>query len=139
LYQTLMDLLDLKRPKDAPELPGKSLVRSLTKNKSTDRKYAISENWNQVAVITERYKLGVWIDPAPIDKYKRRDNRQRFGDQLFDREKDPLELKNLIEDPKYAKVQKQLREYFEDFISKVPATGKNEIIRRAKSKKHTKT
>jgi hypothetical protein len=79
-------------------------------------------------VITERYKLGVWIDPGPIDKYKRRDNRQRFPDQLFDREKDPLELTNLIDELKYNEVQKRLREYLYDFISRVPATGKMELI-----------
>lgn len=134
-----MDLLDLKCPKDAPELPGKSLILSLTENKPTYRKYAISENWSQTTVITERCKLGVWIDPGPIDKYKRRDNQQRFSDQLFDREKDPLELKNLIDDPEYAKVQKQLREYLDDFTSRVPATGKMEFIRRTQGKKHAKT
>jgi arylsulfatase A-like enzyme len=135
LYPTLLDILDLKRPMDAPELPGISLIRSLRENKSTGRKYAVSENWNQATVITERYKLGVWIDPGPVDKYKRRDNRGRFGNQLFDREKDPLELKNLNDDPKYTKVQERLGVYLEEFISNVPVTGKNEIIRRTKSKK----
>ena len=139
LYPTLMDLLDLKRPKDAPELPGKSLISSLTENKPTGRKYTVSENWSQATVITERYKLGVWIDPGPIDKYKRRDNRQRFGDQLFDREKDPDEIHNVIDKPEYAKVQKQLREYFEDFTSKVPAAGKNEFIKQTQGKKNAKT
>jgi len=139
LYPTVIDLLDLKRPKDAPELPGKSLISSLRENKSTHRKYAVSENWSQTTMITERYKLGVWIDPGPIDKYKRRDNRQRFGDQLFDREKDPYEIHNVIDKPEYAKVQKQLRKYLDDFTSKVPATGKMEFIRRTQGKKHTKT
>jgi arylsulfatase A-like enzyme len=135
LYPTLMDLLDLKRPKDAPELPGKSLISSLRENKPTGRKYAVSENWNQVTVITERYKLGVWIDPGPIDKYKRRDNRHRFPDQLFDREKDPNETTNLIDQTNYAKVQSQLKEHFNDFKSRVPATGKMELINETKINK----
>jgi arylsulfatase A-like enzyme len=139
LYPTLMDLLDLKRPKDAPELPGKSLIPSLTENKATGRKYAISENWNQATVITECYKLGVWIDPGPIPKYKRRDNRKRFPDQLFDREKDPNEIHNVIDSPEYNKIQKRLREYFDDFTSKVAATGKNEIIKRQQTKQHAKS
>ncbi|MDT8301014.1 MAG: sulfatase-like hydrolase/transferase, partial [Sedimentisphaerales bacterium] len=130
LYPTLMDLLDLKRPNEAPELTGISLIRSLTENKPTGRKYAVSENWSQATVITERYKLGVWIDPGPIDKYKRRDNRDRFPNQLFDREKDPLELTNLIDDPKYNKVQKLLREHFDDFASHVPAAGKMALIKK---------
>jgi hypothetical protein len=84
-------------------------------------------------VITERYKLGIWIDPGPIDKYKRRDNRRRYSNQLFDREKDPGEIHNVFDKYKYAKVQKQLGEYFTDFTSKVPATGKNEIIKRTQN------
>ncbi|MGB2865415.1 MAG: sulfatase/phosphatase domain-containing protein, partial [Sedimentisphaerales bacterium] len=132
LYPILMELLDLKRPKDAPELPGKSLISSLTENKPTGRKYAFSENWNQATVITERYKLGVWIDPGPIPKYKRRDNRERFPDQLFDRKNDPDEIHNVIDKSEYAKAQKQLRDYFDDFSSKVAATGKNEITKRFK-------
>lgn len=133
LYPTLIDLLDLKRPMDAPELPGESLVRTLMENIPTGRKYAVSENWSQATVITERYKLGVWIDPGPIEKYKRRDNRERFSNQLFDREKDPYEIHNVIDKSEYAKVQKQLREYFKDFTSKVPATGKNEIIKQTQN------
>ncbi|HUV66156.1 MAG TPA: sulfatase/phosphatase domain-containing protein, partial [Sedimentisphaerales bacterium] len=132
-YPTLIDLLDLKRPVNAPALAGKSLVHSLTENRSTDRKYAVSENWNQATVITERYKLGIWIDPGPIDKYKVRDNRKRLPDQLFDRQKDPHEIHNMIDKFEYAEVQKQLGEYFEEFTSKVPATGKNEFIRRTQN------
>ena len=134
LYPTLMDLLSLERPKEAPELPGKSLIPTLIENKSTGRRYTVSENWSQATVITERYKLGIWIDPGPLPKDKRRDNRQRFDDQLFDREKDPLELKNLIHDPKYSKVQKRLRQYFDEFTSKVEATGKNEFVKQQQSK-----
>ena len=133
LYPTLMDLLELKRPKEAIELPGESLIPSLTENKSTSRMYTVSENWSQTTVITKRYKMGIWIDPGPIPKYKIRDNRERFNDQLFDREKKPYEIHNVIDKSEYAKVQKQLREYFKDFTSKVPATGKNEIIKRTQN------
>jgi len=133
LYPTLIDLLDLKRSVNAPALSGKSLVRSLTENRSTDRKYAVSENWSQATVITERYKLGIWIDPGPIDKYKVRDNRNRFPDQLFDRQEDPHETHNIIAKFECAEVQKQLREYFEEFTSKVPPTGKNEFIKRTQT------
>jgi len=128
LYPTLTDLLDLKRPKNAPELPGKSLIPSLTENKPTGRKYAVSENWNQATVITERYKLGAWIDPGPIPKYKRRDNRERFDDQLFDREKDLFELKNLIDDPKYTSVRKELRAYLDEWSHSTPNTGKRQYV-----------
>ena len=128
-----MDLLELKRPKEAIELPGESLIPSVTENKSTSRMYTVSENWSQTTVITKRYKMGIWIDPGPIPKYKIRDNRERFNDQLFDHEKKPYEIHNVIDKSEYAKVQKQLREYFKDFTSKVPATGKNEIIKRTQN------
>ena len=72
---------------------------------------------------------------GPIDKYKRRDNRHRFLDQLFDRKRDPLELTNLIDKPNYAKVQNQLKEHFNDFKSRVPATGKMELINETKINK----
>jgi hypothetical protein len=81
-------------------------------------------------MITERYKLGVWIDPGPIDKYKRRDNRQRFPNQLFDREEDPLELTNLINNPSYAKVRNQLKEHFNDFTSRISDAGKMALIKK---------
>ena len=128
LYPTLIDLLELKRPEDAPKLPGKSLAPSLAENKPTGRKYAVSENWNQATVITERYKLGVWIDPGPIPKYKTRDNRKRFPKQLFDREKDPQELNNLIDDPKYTSVKKELRAYLDEWSDSTANTGKRQYV-----------
>ncbi len=51
---------------------------------------------------------------------------------LFDREKDPGEINNLTDNPEYAEVERQLRDYFDDFVQRIPATGKEEIISRAK-------
>jgi len=39
----------------------------------------------------------------------------------------------LIDNPEYAKVQKRFRECFDDFISTVQATGKNEKIKLAQN------
>jgi len=128
LYPTVLELVGLRRPKDAPELAGISLVPTLTENLSTGRKYLVSENWSQATVITERYKLGVWIDSGPIPRYKTRDIRGRFPDQLFDREKDPMELNNLIDDPNYAAVKKELQACLEQWTDATPDTGKRQYV-----------
>jgi len=64
---------------------------------------------------------------------KARDFRS-FGDMLFDRKRDPNETTNLIDKPNYAKVQNQLKEHFNDFTSRVLATGKMELINVTRNK-----
>lgn len=125
LYPTLVELVGLQRPADVPRLSGRSLVPVLTSGKPTGRTYAISENWSQVTVITDRYKLGTWIDPT--ERYAQRDFRQKFPDMLFDREKDPQELVNLAGKPESATIEQQLRSYLAEWTSKTPDTGKKEI------------
>ena len=136
LYPTLLNLAGIEMPRTKFLLDASSLVDNLTGTATTDRKYIVSENWSQASVITDRYKLGIWLDPTA---YAAGRDFRSFGDMLFDRENDPDEIHNLIDRPEYAKVQKQLREYFEDFTSKVPATGKKEIIKRTQAKKRVKT
>ena len=131
LYPTLLDLAGVIPPVTKYGMDATSLADTLTKGKSTDRKYIVSENWSQASVITDEHKLGIWLDPT--DYAKGRDFRS-FGDMLFDSKKDPDEIHNLIDSPEYTEVRKQLREYFEDFTSKVPATGKNEITKRKQIK-----
>lgn len=126
LYPTLQELLNLRRPADAPKLAGRSLVPALTKGRPIGRPYAISENWSQVSVITDRYKLGVWIDPTP--RYAQRDFRKRCPDMLFDREKDPQELVNLAGKPEYAAVEKELRAYLAEWIRQTPEDGKEALM-----------
>lgn len=128
LYPTL---LELQRPADAPKLTGRSLVPVLTKGKPTGRAYAISENWSQVTVITDRYKLGTWIDPTA--RHAQRDFRKRFPDMLFDRETDPQELVNLAGNPEAAGIEKQLRAYLAEWTSKTPEDGKKEMAARPAS------
>jgi arylsulfatase A-like enzyme len=98
----------------------------LTEGKPTGRAYAISENWSQVSVVTDRYKLGVWINPTP--RYAQRDFRTKFPDMLFDREKDPQELVNLAGNPEYAAVEKQLRAYLAEWMKQIPEDGKIALI-----------
>jgi len=125
LYPTLMELTALSRPADAPRLPGRSLVPTLTEGKPTGRTYAVSENWSQVTVVTARYKLGVWIDPTT--RNPQRDFRQ-FPDMLFDRQTDPEELVNLIDTPKTAAIEQRLREYLDQWSRDTPDDGKQALV-----------
>jgi arylsulfatase A-like enzyme len=82
--------------------------------KPTGRKVAISENMVQITAVGERYKLGLWIKRFEPD----------YPDMLFDREKDPLELNNLIGRPEVAAVEKELRREIAAWIARTPnATG----------------
>jgi arylsulfatase A-like enzyme len=129
IYPTLLELVGLPRPPEAPRLAGQSLVPVLTDGKPTGRTYAISENWSQVSVVADRYKLGVWIDPTA--RHPERDFRRKFTDMLFDREKDPQELVNLAGKPESAAVEKQLRAYLAEWMTKTPDDGKKEVARSA--------
>lgn len=125
IYPTLVDLLKLARPADAPKLAGVSLAAALSEGKPTGHRYVVSENWSQVSVVTDRYKLGVWIDPAP--RYAERDFRTKFPDMLFDRENDPQELVNLAGKPEYAAVEAQLRADLAEWAGRTPDDGKKAI------------
>jgi arylsulfatase A-like enzyme len=125
IYPTLLELVGLPRPPEAPRLAGRSLVPVLTEGRPTGRTYAISENWSQVSVVTDRYKLGVWIDPTA--RHPERDFRRKFTDMLFEREKDPQELVNLAGKPESAAVEKQLRAYLAEWMAKTPDDGKKEM------------
>ena len=125
LYPTLVDLLALSRPAQAPKLAGRSLVPALVEGKPTGRPYAVSENWSQVSVITERYKLGVWIDPGP--RNAPHDYRGKFPDMLFDREQDPQELNNLAGRAEFAATEMRLRAQLAEWIRETPDSGKKAV------------
>jgi len=129
LHPTLLELADIKPPNTIHGIDATSLAATLTTGKAAKQKYIISENWSQASVITDKHKLGIWLDPTA---YAAGRDFRSFGDMLFDRGKDPGEINNLIDDPEYAEVQKQLRGYFDDFVKRIPATGKEEIVRRTK-------
>ncbi len=90
-----------------------------------NREYLVSEGWSQAAVITQDYKLGIMLDPTAA----REDlDYREFGDMFFDRNKDPLEVKNGINDPAYQKQIVLLRQYYDEFVKNTPSTGKDEMI-----------
>jgi arylsulfatase A-like enzyme len=129
LYPTLLELAGIKPPNTILGIDATSLTATLITAKATKQKYIISENWSQASVITDKHKLGIWLDPTA---YAAGRDFRYFGDMLFDRERDPSEINNLIGNPKYAEVEMHLRGYFDDFVKRIPATGKEEIIRRTK-------
>jgi hypothetical protein len=52
----------------------------------------------------------------------------------FDRNSDPLEIHNEIENVKYKNSIKQLRNYYSKFEKAVPDTGKQELIKKTLTK-----
>ncbi len=68
----------------------------------------ISESQCGRAIRTDRYKYAV-RDLSPVG-YAHGTSKLYFEDYLYDLEKDPIEKHNLIKDPKYAQVRKELKE-----------------------------
>lgn len=131
LFPTLVELVGLKLPKMSYPPQGMSLAKPLLKQKSVGRDWIVSENWSQAAVITSDRKLGIWLDPAPVN----RDFRS-FGEMLFRREDDPAEIRNVFHDPDERRQIAKLRKYYEKFIREVPAHGKEEMKKILSDKKH---
>jgi hypothetical protein len=101
------------------------MVQTLLSGKPMKRKYFVSESWSQATVITKDEKLGIMIDPTPI--HLNWDFRN-FGDMFFDRKTDPMETRNKIKDNNYQQEIKTLRSYYDEFVGKIPATGKDEVV-----------
>ncbi len=109
IYPTLMELCACDVPESPHRLQGRSLAGTLTDGRPIGRRYTISENWSQAAVITDRYKLGAWL--APHDREK--PDYREFGDMLFDRHADPLETRNLIAE--LPEVKESLMEHLQEW------------------------
>ncbi len=131
IYPTLVDLLGLKMPKLKYPLQGQSFAETLTKGKPMKREYFVSESWSQATVITKDYKLGIMLDPTD---YQRKFDYRSFGDQFFIRKSDSLEIKNQIKDEQYKSEIEKLRGFYQDFTSKIPDIGKQEVIQKSGKK-----
>ena len=59
---------------------------------------------------------------------------RKFGDMYFDRNSDPLEIHNSIQNNKYKNSIKQLRNYYSKFEKAVPNNGKQELIKKTMHK-----
>jgi arylsulfatase A-like enzyme len=122
---TLIDVLGLDVPDFKYTIQGASMAEVILNNGSMNRKYIVSESWSQATVITEKYKLGMMLDPTVV--HENWDYRE-FGDMFFDRQKDPLEITNKIGDKKYQEEIHTLKGYYDEYVKNTPATGKNEMI-----------
>lgn len=125
VYPTLLELVGIKPPKTKHGIDATSLAPILKGRPAKKRKYVVSENWSQATVITEKHKLGIWLDPTAYAKGR---DYRKFGDMLFDLEKDPDETINRIDDPDYKEILEKLRGCFEEFKSRVASTGKQELV-----------
>jgi len=125
IYSTLVELLGLKMPELKYPLQGESMAQTLLYGKPMKRKYFVSESWSQATVITKDQKLGIMLDPTAI--HKNWDFR-KYGDMYFDRKADPLEVENKIKDQNYQREIKTLRSYYDEFVLKIPSTGKSEVV-----------
>ena len=130
IYPTLMELTGIKRPSCNYPLQGISLAKTITKKVPVKRKYLVSENWSQATVISKDYKLGIMLDPTIAAS--KRDYRS-FGNMLFERKTDSLEINNRINAVELAPVVKKHMSYFTDFEKTISGEGRTEMIENAKS------
>lgn len=101
--QTLLEVAGVPAP---AEMQGRSLVPILKGQTPSDWRKSFYYHYYEYpgyhavrkhyGVITDRYKLIRFYEPD-VDYW-----------ELFDREKDPRELKNVAEDPQYASIRKEL-------------------------------
>ncbi len=111
IYPTLLDMTNIAK-RDTCTNMGISLVNNLTNNTPLGRQYAISENGIQISVITDRYKYGEWINPTSAFMAK---NKHYF----FDRQTDPTEVSNQIDNSAYATQKALLKSYLAEYSAKI--------------------
>ena len=122
LFPTIFELAGVQKPKQAE---GKSLVPLFnpnTKNKIT-QDFAVSEyhrNGNKVegySIRTKRYRYTEWHGNH-YKSFKPYKEENIIGRELYDYEKDPLETKNLVDDPAYAIIVRELKAKLKGFLDK---------------------
>jgi arylsulfatase A-like enzyme len=103
-------LIELGGGKPGPQIQGKSLVKLFGNKKAAWRKAVLAEYWAEQAypwligmtykaIRTPRYKLIHWVNR----------DRDRELDELYDLDKDPFELRNLIKSKSHAAIREKLR------------------------------
>ncbi len=110
-----LDLLPTLCESVGIDVPQKQHGRSLLpwlKEKRNDQpnKYVASQWYSE---------WGFTIEPGRMlrtERYKYTCYREEEGEELYDLENDPLEMKTLIDDPKYAEILKEHRELFALYI-----------------------
>lgn len=107
LYPTVADLCGLKGTPD--NLHGRSLRPLLENPQAEWDRPAVSQVQRQKvmghSLRTERYRYSMW-------------NHAEEGEELYDYERDPREMKNLAEDPAAQAVKQELRARLESILAK---------------------
>jgi arylsulfatase A-like enzyme len=111
-------LIQLAGGKPGPHIQGRSLLPLLGGRRAGWRKSFLIEYWAEnaypwlvqmtyKAIRTERHKYIHWV------------NRGRSGelDELYDLERDPYEIKNVISSPAYGPVRKKLRRDLRNLVA----------------------
>lgn len=109
IYPTLCELSGVAIPEN---IDGKSLVPALQNQKMKTKEYAVSQyNRSMIqgyALRDERFRFVMWFDT--FRTFMKYDGREVKGMELYDYKTDPLETRNLANDPKYAKTVAKYRE-----------------------------
>lgn len=106
LPPTLLSLAGIPIPKS---YMGVDLTKQIDTDEHRDCVFIqISEATNSRAIRTQRYKYSV-KDSCPFG-YLHHSAKIYFEDYLFDLNEDPIEKNNLVKDPNYAEVRKELKQ-----------------------------
>lgn len=132
LFPTILEMIGMDIPEFKLPIQGRSLHSLMKHGQTFSRPYIVSESWSQASVITDNYKLGIMLDPSG---FRPQFDYREFGDMFFDREEDSLEINNSINDPGYADDIEKLRSFYDEFQSKFPDTGKQQVIEAFQQKK----
>ncbi len=111
---TLLDLADVPIPKDVEGKSWRPLFEAKTGKEQDFRDdFLYYLEGLHLAVRTKRYKLIEW----PNTNFS----------ELYDLEKDPDELKNLIDEPAYTKIRKRLKNRLEEYKKETDLRKKEEL------------
>ena len=111
-------LIELAGGKPGPQIQGRSIVPVLKGKKSGWRKSVLVEYWAEnampwlvgmtyKAVRTDRYKYIHWVNRGASMEL----------DELYDLDKDPYELKNVVKSGAYAPVREKLRKELRKLVA----------------------
>lgn len=127
LYPTLMELCGIAPPKQPAGCEGTSLAPLLINGQPLGRDFIVSENWSQTTIVGKRFKFGRMND---TDKNIGKRNFTGFGDMMFDRHNDPLELTNLVAAPEYATEKEKLLKQLAQWEMQFPGEARKEAYLR---------
>ena len=119
LFPTVFELAGVK---PSPQNEGKSLVPLLDNNPTTkiNKKFAVSQyhrgkDKEGYSLRDNRYRYTEWHGNG-YKSFKPYKNENIVGRELYDYQKDPLETKNLVDNPAYASVVKQLKAELKGYL-----------------------